>query len=275
MRKMLSLLVVGLFLCLAPSPAVSGNAVNQGIQLRGSGTVMGMLQNAAEAYMSENPGETVSVSGGGTDRAIKSLIDGTCQIAMASAEANDELMARAQKEAVKFVRNVIAYDAIVPFVHPDNPVSDLTIEQLRKIYTGEITNWKDVGGDDSEIVLTSRNLSSGTYEGWKLLVIGKGAILPQDTITMDSIPERTFVSQNVSAIGYCALNYIDDTVKPLAVEGIQASPDTINNGSFPLKRDLILYTREDAPPHIKRFVEYVIENGAAFVKPGIFPRSAQ
>jgi phosphate transport system substrate-binding protein len=236
---------------------------------------MGMLQNAAEAYMAENPGETVSVSGGGTDRAIKSLIDGTCDIAMASAEANDELTARAGKEGVRLVRNVIAYDAIVPFAHLDNPVSNLTIEQLSMIYTGKITNWKDVGGNDSEILLTSRNLTSGTYEGWKLLVIGKDAILPQNAVAMDSIPERALVSQNANGIGYAGLNYIDGTVKPLAVEGIHANLDTITDGSFPLKRDLILYTREDAPPHVKRFVQYVMENGAAFVIPGTFPRSAQ
>lgn len=271
MRKRLCFLFAAAFAMLLPISAVCGNAADHSIHLRGSGTVMGMLQNAAEAYMEENPGEIISVSGGGTDRAIKSLIDGTCQIAMASSEANAELVSRARKEGITLVRNVVAYDAIVPFVHPDNPVSDLTIEQLRQIYAGEATNWKDFGGNDSEITLTSRNVGSGTYEGWKILVIGKDAILPQDVICLDSIPERAFVSQDLTAIGYCAMNYIDDTVKALAVGGVFANPEAILDGSFPLKRDLILYTRGDSPAHVTRFVEYVVKNGAAFVKAGIFP----
>lgn len=259
------------FILLLPFSAASGNAANHSIHLRGSGTVMGMLQSAAETYMEENPGETISVSGGGTDRAIKSLIDGTCHVAMASSEANAELVSRARKEGVTLVRNVVAYDAIVPFVHPDNPVSNLTIEQLRQIYAGEATNWKDFGGNDSDITLISRNVGSGTYEGWKTLVIGKDAILPRDAVCMDSVPVRTFVSQDVTAIGYCAMNYIDDTVKPLAVEGVSANPEAILDGSFPLKRELILYTRGDSPACVIRFVEYVVKNGAAFVKAGVFP----
>lgn len=271
MKKMVLVLMAGLFLSLMPSSTASHGAGKSGIQLRGSGTVMGMAQNAAEAYMAENPGVTICVSGGGTDRAIKSLIDGTCQIAMASSEPNGELVDRAQREGIEFAKNVIAYDAIVPFVHPGNPISDLSVVQLREIYTGAVTNWKDVGGNDSEIILTSRNLGSGTYEGWKLLVIGSDAILPQNVMGMDSIPERVFVSQSVDGIGYCAMNYIDDSVKALCVEGIPATPTTVADGSFPLRRDLILYTRTDAPPHITEFIEYIIKNGARFVKPGIFP----
>jgi phosphate transport system substrate-binding protein len=190
---------------------------------------------------------------------------------MASAEVNAELASRAAGEGINLVKNVVAYDAIVPFVHPDNPVSSLTLEQLRMIYTGEITNWKDVGGTDAEIVLATRNLNSGTYEGWKLLVIGEDAILPQSAVALDSIPERVFVSQNVNAIGYCAMNYIDNTIKPLAVDGVRASAASLEDGSYPLKRDLILYTEDDASPDITRFVDYVKQNGAEFVQAGVFP----
>lgn len=270
MKKMILIAAVLLIFSIS-SFADSEKIAEHSIQLRGSGTVMGLMQNAAEAYMAETSGETVSVSGGGTDRGIKSLIDGTCKIAMASAEANSELTNRANDAGIKLVKNVIACDAIVPFVNRKNPVSNLTLEQLKKIYTGEIANWKDVGGNDSEIVLITRNISSGTYEGFKHLVLGDDAILPKSAIAMDSLPEKYFVAQNVNAIGYCALNYMDDTVKPLNVDGISASPDTITNGSFPLKRDLILYTRDDASSHISEFIEYVKKNAAAFVQAGVFP----
>ena len=271
MKKIILILIAGILIFSIPSFADNEKIAEHSIHLRGSGTVMGMLQNAAEAYMKGNPGATVSVSGGGTDRGIKSLIDGTCQIAMASTEANSELTNRAAEEGVGLAKHVIAYDAIVPFVHPDNPVSNLTIEQLKGIYTGEIKNWKDVGGNDSGIVLTTRSLSSGTYEGFKLLVMGEDSILPKGTIAMDSIPERIFVAKNSSAIGYCALNYIDNTIKPLIVDDIPANPDTITNGSFPLKRDLFLYTRDDAPTYITEFIEYVKKNAAAFAQVGVFP----
>jgi phosphate transport system substrate-binding protein len=251
--------------------ADASNAAEQTIQLRGSETVMGMLQPAAEAYMVENPRVKVAISGGGTDRGIKSLIDGTCQIAMASSEINEELIARAADKGSGLVKNVIAYDAVVPFVHPDNPVSDLTIRQLRQIYTGEIQNWKEVGGSDAEIVLTTRGLYSGTYEAWKLLVMGKDAILPKHAMALDSIPEIHFVAQHVNAIGFSASNHLNASVKPLTVEGVPPTAETIENRSFPLIRDLVLLTRDDAPGSVNRFIDYVIENEAAFDQAGIFP----
>ncbi len=280
MKKAIPLFIAGLLIfpmssCSISSTADSGAIAGQSIHLRGSETVMGMLQNAAESYMRENPGVTICISGGGTDRGIKSLIDGTCQIAMSSAEPNGELKNRATAEGIELSKNVIAYDGIVPFVHPDNPVSNLTIDQLKKIYTGQIVNWKDVGGNDSEIVLTTQNLGSGTYEGFRLLVIGSNAILPPNAVQMDSIPERDFVAQNTGAIGYCALNYIDDTVKAVSVGGIPAGTDTIADQSFPLTRDLILYTRVDASTEVARFIDYIISNGSRFAQPGVLPVEAK
>jgi phosphate transport system substrate-binding protein len=222
--------------------------------------------------MTENPGIIISVSGGGTGRGIKSLIDGTSQIAMASSEINEELLLRAEEKGVTLVKHVVAYDAIVPFVNLDNPVSNLSIEQLRKIYTSQITDWKEVAGNSSPITITTRNLSSGTYEGWKLLVIGEKAVISPHAIPMESKPLKKYIVENPNGIGYSAFSYIDDTVKPLAVNGVLASIESIKNGKYPLIRELILYTRDDASADTIKFIDYVKENTPKFAESlGVFP----
>ena len=233
---------------------------------------MSLVQYGAETYMSENPSVIISVSGGGTLRGIKSLIDGTSQIAMASSEISEELLLLAEEKDVTLVKHVVAYDAIVPFVNLDNPVSNLPIEQLRKVFTSQITNWNEVAGNDSPIAITTRNLSSGTYEGWKLLVIEDKAVISPHAIPMESNPMKKFIIENPGGIGYSAFSYIDNTVKPLAVNGILASEESIKNGKYPLKRELILYTRDDATADTIKFVEYIKEIVPKLAKSsGVFP----
>jgi phosphate transport system substrate-binding protein len=257
-------------LCL---PAVSGEESPTAVQLRGSGTVMGVMQRAAETYMAEHPEIAVSIVGGGTDRAIKSLMDGTCQLAMASAEPNAALKLRASRAGVKLDVQVIAFDAIVPFVSLENPVSNLTIEQLRGIYSGEIVNWKDVGGADLAIELVSRGKSSGTYEGFKHLVLGDDAILPASALEMDSVPERQYVAAHPGAIGFASFSYVDSTVKPLPIEGITPSDDTIRSRVYPLTRNLLLYARGDAGAATRDFLKYTLDNIGQFTGSGIYPAS--
>jgi phosphate transport system substrate-binding protein len=245
---------------------------NISIHLRGSGTVMGLIQQCAESYMSQNPNVIISVSGGGTDRGIKSLIDGTSQIAMASSEINGELSLLAGQRNVKLVKHVIAYDAIVPYVNTGNPVSNLTVEQLRKIYTSQITNWGKAGGKDAPIIITTRNLDSGTYEGWKLLVIGEKAVLSPHAKPMESKPMKRFIQANPNGIGYSAFSYIDKTVKPLTVNGVAAGKETIKSGKYPIKRELILYIKDDASTEIIKFIEYINEVTPKIAeKAGVFP----
>jgi len=275
LKRKIFLLAVSIIMTALPLlPASSGEpaAGRSSVHIRGAGTVMSLIQYSAEEYMSENPNVIISVSGGGTDRGIKSLIDGTSQIAMASSEINEELLLFAEEKGVTLVKHAVAYDAIVPVVNPDNPVSSLSKEQLRKIYTSGITNWKEVSGKDLPIDLTTRNLGSGTYEGWKHLVIGKEAVMSPRAIPMESRPLRKYISENPDAIGYFAFSYIDNSIKPLAVNGILASYESIKSGKYPLKRELILYTREDASAEIINFIEYVKEATPKFAEAaGVFP----
>lgn len=266
------ILPAALFLSLFANSKTPAVNTRSSVHLRGSGTVMSLVQHGAEAYMAENPGAIISVSGGGTSRGIKSLVDGTSQIAMSSSEISGELLLLAEEKNVKLIKHVVAYDAIVPFVNLDNPVSDLSTEQLRKIYTSQLTNWNEVSGNDSPIVLTTRNLDSGTYEGWKLLVIGNKAVISPQAIPMESAPLKKFIAEKPNGIGYSAFSYIDDTIKPLTVNGIPASAETIQDGTYPLKRELILYTRDDASADTLKFVEYIKKVAPELAESsGVFP----
>jgi phosphate transport system substrate-binding protein len=270
LKKAICFIFCALFLCL---PVASGEGALSAVQLRGSGTVMGLMQQVAEAYMSERSDAAISITGGGTDRAIEALIDGTCQVAMASAEPNAELMMRAEQKGVHLSSQVIAFDAIVLFISPENPVSGLTIDQLRGIYSGEIVNWKEVGGADLPVELVSRGKSSGTYEGFKHLVLGEDAILPTAALEMDSIPERQYVAAHPGAIGFASFSYVDSSVKPLTIEGVAPSEDSIRARSYPLTRNLLLYSRGDADQATQDFLQFTLDNIAHFTGSGIYPAS--
>ena len=270
MKKAIALILCFLFSCLSPALAEGGLST---VELRGSGTVMGVLQRAAEAYMQTHPETTVSITGGGTDRAIKSLIDGTCDIAMASAEPNDVLTLMAAQKHVTLTGQIIAFDAIVLFVNPANALENLTITQLRDIYSGAIVNWKDVGGTDLPILLVSRDKTSGTFEGFKHLVLGDDAILPASALEMDSAGAREYVSENPGAIGFASFSSVDRTVKPLSVDGVAPSEDSIRSRSFPLTRSLMLYFRSDADEATKAFLKYVMDGIETFAGSGIYPAS--
>lgn len=273
LKKAFLLFIMLLFIIvIIPSKPLQSATVSRSIHIRGSDTVMTLMQYLAEEYMKQNPNEIISVTSSGTDRGIKAIIDGTAQIAMASSDINSDLSRRAEEKGIKLVRTIIAYDAIVPIVNPKNPVSNLTVEKLREIYTGDISNWKAVGGNNSEIKLTTRDFKSGTFEGWKLLVIGNESIISPKATPLDSKSMRSVVATSTNAVGYSAFNYIDSTVKPLSVNDIAANKDTIKSGTYPLTRQLLLYTREDLPENAKRFVEYVKNNASKYAQAsGVFP----
>ena len=240
------------------APAKPGSLVDEktsrSIHLRGSGTLMPLAEMAGEQVMAEDPSQLIVISGGGSSRGILSLIDGTCDIALASAVISPELQRVADERGIQLERAVIACDAIVPFVRPDNPVSDLTLEQLRGIYTGQIADWSEIGGEEQPILIGSRNYSSGTYEAWKQLVLGQSAVMSPEAIKLESRPLKDYVLKQKGAIGYSAFSYIDQTVKPLSVNGVAPTRDQIERGLYPLSRDLYTYIRADASPAVRDFV---------------------
>jgi len=226
--------------------------------INGSTTVLPIAQKAAEVYMKEHPDVSISVSGTGSGDGIKALIDGTTDIADSSRFIKDSEITKAIENGVFPVAHRIALDSIVPVVHPKNPVKDLTIEQLKGIYTGGITNWKEVGGEDKEIVVISRDTSSGTYEVWYELVLEKERVTPKASLLASNGAVVMAVSTNTYAIGYIGLGYVNKEVKVVKVNGVTPDADTTRSGKYPIARPLFMFTDGWPKGVTLNFINFII-----------------
>jgi phosphate transport system substrate-binding protein len=260
-----------------PSPAEKTPAGTKGIFLKGSDTVLPLAQAEAEEFMIENPGKSVTVTGGGSGVGIAALIDGEVDIAAASREMKTNEIEAAKANGISPVEHTIAYDGISVVVNPSNPVSELTFGQLRGIYNGSISNWKEVGGEDRPIVVISRDSSSGTYEYFK------EAVLLGDEYRPDALTQPATggvvgeVSQNPNAIGYIGVAYLDKSIKSLSLDagkGPEApTSKNIISGAYPLSRPLYFYTNGEPTGLTKEFINFVMsETGQNLVSEvGYFP----
>ncbi|MBP8645490.1 MAG: phosphate ABC transporter substrate-binding protein [Syntrophobacteraceae bacterium] len=238
------------------------------IRIDGSTTVLPITQKVMEAYMKENPGVSLSLSGGGSGNGIKALIDSTTDIANSSRFIKDEEVKAAVEKGAYPVPFALAYDCIVPVVHPENPIGNLSLEQLKAIYMGEIKNWKDVGGQDKEIVVISRDTSSGTYEVWEEKVMKKARVYAGAMLQASNGAIVQVVSKNKFAIGYLGIGYVDKSVKALSVNGVVGNEETTLNGKYPVSRPLFMFTRGWPTGEILHFVNYVLhpQKGQKLVK---------
>jgi phosphate transport system substrate-binding protein len=229
----------------------------ESIVIKGSTTVLPIAQASLEAYMKKNPGVQISLSGGGSGEGIKALLDKTTDIADSSREIKKEEIELAEKNGVKPVAHVVAYDAIIPVVHPKNKVTNLSIDQLSQIYQGKITNWKEVGGEDLKIVVISRDSSSGTFESWDHFIMKKAKVTPQAQMLASNGAIVTAVSKNRYAIGYLGMGYVNKSLKPLPVDGIKASVETALSKEYPLSRELYMYTNGEPTGEVAKFIAFV------------------
>ena len=199
-------------------------AITGTVSTDGSTSMEKVIGALSESFMAANGGVTVNYNPTGSGSGITAVQEGTCDIGLSSRALKDEEKAAGLKETV------LAYDGIAIIVHPDNPVSDLTLEQIAKLYTGEITNWKDVGGNDAEVVLIGREAASGTRDGFESITGTKDACQYRQELTSTG-DVITAVSQNPDAIGYASLASVKDTVKALNVGGVTPSEATVKDGS--------------------------------------------
>ncbi len=212
------------------------------IVIDGSTTVGPIAKAFAEYYMAAHPEVNVTVSESGSGNGAKGILNGTCDIGdMSRPMKNSEFKACSDNGVVP-VAHVVALDGLPILVHPSNPVQDLTIEQIRKIYIGEITNWKDVGGADAPIVFISRDTNSGTYETFETMVMNKQKIHESCEYVGSNGAVRQRVQSTPNAIGYAGLGFVDKTVKALKVNGIYPSQETVQTGEYPIARPLFMYT---------------------------------
>jgi phosphate transport system substrate-binding protein len=240
------------------------------IENKGSDTMVNLALAWAEAYQKIKPDVRISVTGGGSGTGIAALLNGTVSIANASRSIKPEEIDTAKKNGVDPVEFVVARDAIAVIVHPKNPVDQLTLQQISDIYSGNINNWSEVGGEDRPIVRLSRETNSGTHVYFLETVLRLGSkdnktLFSMDTLLLPSSEGITAeVSDNPNAIGYDGLGYMVPEVKMLAVAKEAASgyiipsAETVNDGTYPISRDLYMYTNGQPVKEIKDYLDWII-----------------
>ncbi len=228
------------------------------LSLTGSTTVLPIAQNAAEAYMEDHPNVNISVHGGGSGVGIAAIIDGTTDIANASRSIKEKEIETCTSRGINPVGTVVARDGIAIIVHPGNPVTEITIDQLKSIYIGNISNWKDLGGEDKKIVVASRDVASGTFELFKKKVLG-GEKTREDAIMLASNKAiATTIKDTPGAIGYVGIGYLSENVKALLVNGVMPTKETVLNGDYGISRPLYMYTDGEPEGLAKQFIDFLL-----------------
>jgi len=212
------------------------------LQIEGSTTVGPVADASAEALMKMHKGLSITVKKTGSGDGAAALVDGRCDIASMSRFMKEKEFKTAVDNGVMPVAHAIAMDGVCVVVHPSNPVSALSTEQVRQIYMGHITNWKDVGGADMPIVAISRDTSSGTYETFHNLVMNKEKMAGSVEYVNSNPQAHARVKTTVGAVGYVGLGFVDNDVKALKIDGIMPSRKTIASGVYPVSRPLFLFT---------------------------------
>ena len=229
------------------------------ITINGSTTVFPIAQKEAEVYMNKYLNVNISVEGTGSGNGIAALIDGTTDIADSSREIKQGEIDKAKANGVNPYEIPIALDALSVVVNPQNPVNALTPDQVKKIYVGEITNWKDVGGPDMPIVVVARDTSSGTYEAFIELVLGKGVNITDKAIVQASNQTvKNTVALAKGAIGYIGLGYVDSSVKAVSYDGVFSSKESAMNRTYKLSRHLYMYTNGQPTGAVKDFIDFIL-----------------
>ena len=188
--------------------------------------------------MEQNDGVTFTYNPTGSGSGIQAVQEGRCDIGLSSRDLKDE------EAASGLTATVLAYDGIAVIVHPDNPVADLDVETIAKLYTGEIANWKDVGGSDAPVVLIGREAGSGTRDGFESVTGTKDKCQYRQELTSTG-NVITAVAQNPDAIGYASLASLDDSIRALTVGGVAPSEETVKDGSYAIQRPFVLVTKTD------------------------------
>ena len=255
MKKLFAILLAALMVAalFAGCGSKSGTVTTDG-----STSMEKVINTLGEDFMAKNSGVTFTYNPTGSGSGIKAVSEGRCDIGLSSRKLKDEEKAQVLKETT------LALDGIAMIVNPANPVSDLDVETIAKIYTGEITNWKDVGGNDAEIVLIGREAGSGTRDGFESITDTKDSCKYRQELTSTG-DVITTVSTNPDAIGYASLAALKDNVKALTVGGIAPTEDTVKDGSYVIQRPFVLVTKDgvELSTAAQAFFDYATSADAA------------
>lgn len=236
MKKIASMLLVGL-LAVGLLSGCGAKDVSGTVSTDGSTSMEKVIGALGEDFMANNKGVTFTYNPTGSGSGIKAVSEGRCDIGLSSRNLKDEEVKSGLKETV------LAYDGIAVIVNPENPLTDLSLADIAKIYTGEVTNWKDLGGNDAEIVVIGREAGSGTRDGFESITETKDTCVYRQELTSTG-DVITTVANNPDAIGYASLASLKDTVKTVTVDGVAPSEDTVKDGSYKIQRPFVLVTKE-------------------------------
>lgn len=247
MKKIISMFVIVCLIAAAAAACGSSGSgdggdaetggVTQTVSTDGSTSMEKVIGFLSEAYMEQNKNVKVTYNPTGSGTGIQAVAEGRCDIGLSSRDLKDE-------EKENLTETVVAIDGIAMIVNTENTVTDLTLEQISAMYRGEITNWSEVGGDDAPIVLIGREAASGTRDGFESITDTKDLCKYNQELTSTGDVVQT-VSSNPNAIGYASLASVKDTVKPVAVDGVTPSNDTVQDGTYKIQRNFVLVTPKD------------------------------
>ena len=267
-KKLAALITCALLACTAMTACQ--NSGDSGTDSQGSSKISGTVSTdgstsmekvigaLGESFKAQNAGVTFTYNPTGSGSGITAVSEGRCDIGLSSRALKDDEKASGLKETI------LAYDGIAIIVNPQGKVEDLTVEQIKKIYTGEITNWSEVGGADGEIVLIGREAGSGTRDGFESITDTKDKCKYRQELTSTG-DVITTVAQNPNAIGYASLASVKDTVKALKVGGVTPTEDTVKDGSYVVQRPFVLVTKEGTPlsETAQKFFNYATSSSAS------------
>jgi len=256
-----------LMLGLGAGPAVSGaldafKGLEGTIQIAGGTAHIPVMNDAAKAIMTAHPKIRILVEGGGSGIGVQKVGEGLVDIGNTGRPLTDPEVAKYGLKSFPF-----ALDGVAVVVHPSNPVSNLTAQQVRDIFSGAITRWKDVGGNDAPIHLFTRDEASGTREVFWEKALKKGSVASSANVVASNGAMKVAVSQDKDAIGYAGIGHVDASVKGIVLDGVAPTQENAMNGSYPVTRKLYMNTKGEPKPLVKAFIDYILSSeGLEIVK---------
>ncbi len=259
MKKLFGTAVTGVVLGLALGTIAPRTAqAERRLILQGSTTVFPITVATAEAFMRENRGTDISVRGGGSGAGVRALVEGGKIIAQSSRPMKHAEKTQMRAAGRNPVEHTVAMDGMAIVVHPSNPVRNLTMKQVRNIYAGKITDWKDVGGNPGKIVIVSRDVGSGTFGSFVDIVMKAEAIHPRASFLASNGAIVAAVSGSPASIGYVGMGFLDEKTKAISIDEISPERENVISGKYPISRSLYLYTDGEPRGLAKRYIDFVL-----------------